>query len=1278
MANYDTTIRVGTSVNRKGMEAQLMALEHQIAKKADKIASIMAKMGEMKDAKLPTQEYQEIASQIGKAEQKLNKLLEKQEQMQLEGKDNGVAWDRLSRQIEEANSEIKYAKGELQDLVDTGKAFTLGSDTEEFEKMRMQVQYLQNDVSVLTQKHERLSARLGSAAEAYKKFKEFGREAFNRIGSLIRKANNHIHSFGRKLKEAAQKHLPLFRKETERSKSALSGFGSRLKNLLSGIFIFNVISAGFRRMFSSISEGYQNLYNDNERFKSSVDSLKASFLTLKNTLSAAFSPIVEIAIPYIQNLVEWLTAAVNLAGQLIAALTGRKTYIKAVKQSAAASEEAAGAAEDEAEALDKQLSPLDRLNNLVSKEDKKDGGSSGGGIMFEEIPIADGLIDIADWLKDMWDKADFYDLGKLLGEKLKRALESIPWNKIKNTLRKIAKSIATFLNGFLEVPRLFYVIGETIAQGINSAFEFIDEFVWDFHWDSLGKAIMDAVRGVIDTLDWDVIASAVTGLAYGLADLLNTIFGETETWGDLGITIAKAINTAIHGLFIFIHNFDFAAFGTSIAKLLGNALSNIAYWKLGNVLATGINGAFEALQNFAETFPWTKLATNIANGINNALKNLDWEQIRGGLLAFASGLGRGLMQFIETMDWEEIGRTIGAVIQLAIDFLKTFIAEIDFSEVINAIKNALKGFMEEADMSEIALIILTLLASSLAISASKFAFDAAATSILGALKKALLGSEAVGSATAAGKTLGGSVASGFASALSTLAIVGGSLFGLEILKDNLEEIAEATGHSTDQAKRLEERYDGMSGNLTALKDGIDSVRNGLQGYGFAADNCVGQGIALEKAMNDIADGVILTDQRMSELQNRFSLTDEDMEMLRQEMLEANPLLREFVDNLGLEDASAETLQDIAQGFRDIANGAEPTPLALQNMTDEARNFIDLVCEGTNPMEVYGEKLANIGLAAENANEQLNLTGQSISDGITKGMEEADVETASTGLFNRIVASIKNVFGIHSPAENMKPLGRDIMLGAVEGFTGNIEQFTAAIKTWFDESVKPWFTKEKWSGLWDNVKSSAVEKFRLITAGITAELGNTQNNIRARLDSIKANFVNIFNAIKNTVVNIFNSLSSLVSGILGKIAGKVSSAAGSFRDMGSSFGSSNSRRTSQSVSRMSVPAFSNADAVIASLNNIEFPAYATGQVIPRTMKQRLAISGNNNRETEVASLLSAMKQTVTEAISAAGLAGGGTPEINLNLTVECEGDQLLHVMQKIDREYYKQHGRHALA
>lgn len=79
-------------------------------------------------------------------------------------------------------------------------------------------------------------------------------------------------------------------------------------------------------------------------------------------------------------------------------------------------------------------------------------------------------------------------------------------------------------------------------------------------------------------------------------------------------------------------------------------------------------------------------------------------------------------------------------------------------------------------------------------------------------------------------------------------------------------------------------------------------------------------------------------------------------------------------------------------------------------------------------------------------------------------------------FNEVVKGIKDIFGIASPAKEMKPLGEYILLGIIEGFLNKVSDFNTAISSWFNESVKPWFTIEKWSELGENVRTSLSTKW----------------------------------------------------------------------------------------------------------------------------------------------------------------------------------------------------------
>ena len=371
MAQYDGSIRIKTEINSKNAAVQLAALENRIEKTADKVASLRSKMDALKDVQIPTKEYSEISAQIEKAEQKFNKLLEKQEQMQRDGKDNGAAWQRLNDQIDEAGNELRFAQGELQDLVNTGKAFTLGSDTEEFAKLSKQLKYAENDLAVLVQRQDILIEKSTETQFSYVKLGDAVKNAFGMIGrglidipiAAVKKGasgllsifsrigNTAKNAFGKiakglvslpittvkkgvagllsmfsRLGSVAKSTFSKLGKGASSANKGFSGMSLSLKNILKYGFGIRSLFVLVNKLRAAIKEGFANLYNENTKFKRSVDELKASALTLKNAFAAAFRPLVEVAIPYIQRVLDYMTKLVDAAGQVMAALMGQKKY----------------------------------------------------------------------------------------------------------------------------------------------------------------------------------------------------------------------------------------------------------------------------------------------------------------------------------------------------------------------------------------------------------------------------------------------------------------------------------------------------------------------------------------------------------------------------------------------------------------------------------------------------------------------------------------------------------------------------------------------------------------------------------------------------------------------------------------------------------------------------------------------------------------------------------------------------------------------------------------
>lgn len=436
MAQYDGSIRINTKISVKEAEVQLTTLENRMKKTADEITSLRSKMDALKDVKTPTQQYAALTAELDKQIEKLKEWNRYKQEQSEKGLLNENQIKSVNSRIAETEKRIKNISKEMQRLDSAGQAFTFGTDTKEYAKLGQQLEYAENEMSVLNQKHDIQEMKLKKAGKEYRNFAGKAKSAISAIGNVLQKTNATVDAFGRKIRETAQKHLPFFRKETEKAKNSTSSFAGRLKSLALSLLIFNQVSKAVRALSSSISAGFKNMYDDDVRFKASIDSLKASVLTLQNAFAAAFRPIADVAVPYIQKFVEWLTAAVNLAGQFFAALTGRKTYTRAIKQTAEASEEAAEAAKKETDEMKKQLSPLDKLSNLTSEKDKgkKDKET---GIMFEEVPIDSKIQDMADKVKDILSKL-FAPLkeawnreGKFVMDSWKYALDEV-WKLIKD------------------------------------------------------------------------------------------------------------------------------------------------------------------------------------------------------------------------------------------------------------------------------------------------------------------------------------------------------------------------------------------------------------------------------------------------------------------------------------------------------------------------------------------------------------------------------------------------------------------------------------------------------------------------------------------------------------------------------------------------------------------------------------------------------------------------------------------------------------------------------
>lgn len=498
-----------------------------------------------------------------------------------------------------------------------------------------------------------------------------------------------------------------------------NGFAGGFKTILKYAFGIRSLYFLFRKLRAALSEGFSNVLKYDTELKATVDDFKTSLTTLKNAVGAAVAPLAQMVLPVLTRIIDAMTEGINKAGMLVAALTGAKQYTKASKEQAQAFQNEAKAAKE----AQKTIAGFDDLT-ILQENENEDASAQQVNPGFETTPIENGIKGLADALKDMWEKADFTDLGRMLGERLMDALNSIPWDAIKEMCRKIGKSIATFLNGFFETPGLFDAIGRTIAEALNSVFEFLNAFVHALHWDSIGTAIKDGIMGFLKNIDWPLIQDTFKTLGEGLATLIANIVSDPTLPGLIGASIANVINTAfifvrgfvttlpwgeigtfiVNGIIGFLQNINwpliqetFMAFGAGLAEMIGKVFSDPTLPKLlGNSIANLINTVFLFAREFVTNLPWGDIGTFIHDAVLSLLTGINWKNIYDTTAKAGAGVGEALENALDDRQlWSEIFKTVSHAITALFMSLYNFVSTPDWASIGASIGNGLNDGVAE-------------------------------------------------------------------------------------------------------------------------------------------------------------------------------------------------------------------------------------------------------------------------------------------------------------------------------------------------------------------------------------------------------------------------------------------------------------------------------------------------------------------------------------------------------------------------------------------------------
>lgn len=1048
------------------------SLQIQMDGALSKSQHIRDSMDELANTEFPTDAYAQLESQLSEIDEEYARLTELRHEYEQRGEIDTQSYQDLEVQLQKLEEAGLQVRETMQSMQDSGTATFTGDQTEEYQRLGEQLNQVNNRLVILRQRAlESGNSSTQSARNAS--------SAYNRLGNTITKVNRGVskskNSFGSFAGNTIKRLTGQFKSldgAAENSKRTVQRFFKTFIKYAFGVRSFFFL---FRKLRSAVIDGFGNLAQVSKPFNAAMSSMQNTLAGLKSSFASAFAPIIQAVAPAITTFINHISNAVDAVGKLIAALTGQKTYIKYIAtqqdyaqsvndtaNSANKASKATDKANKSAKKYQKTLAGFDDINILKEPDNDTNsgtgssGGSDSGGKLSPvagvvNTPLSEAFTDLSTKLKEAWKNADFTEIGTIVGTKLKEALDNIPWPDIKTTLWQIARSAATFLNGFFETPGLFSSIGSTIAQAFNSILIFVYTFVSTLNWKSIGKAVVQGIVAFFKIFNWKLFGATLWALISGLLDFLQGVVDELP-WEE----IPDAVTTAISD---FLEGFDWKDLLNKTIGIIKSALDGLIEMISGKEGENKDSPLVKALQSLKESVGridpelFEKLGTAIGRVVD-------------ALGPIAEGFGAGFIAFFSKL------------IDFGIDVLN------GLGDVLNDIADVLGGM--DPDTLEKVGIALGIIAGAFITMNTVSGFISALAGIIGGIGAASAGASAsisgVGSALAGVglSTLGATVGlAGFFAILKTETVgeseedlaslhttmtqvefaVGqlGLKYGwtkeqMDAITEPMRNISETDGPAMQQAfKDIETNVENAGGSTADFKTELNEVAShGITGTAFTN---------ISKYLGGISKSAKDADTDTTGLSEAFGLFSAPNFSAILKLA----LLKGAVDALGssgkLSEEDTAKLQKTLDDYD--ASPTEENMGKIQKAMEDAGvsagdlNTAYIEAVKTLPDELKPEytKLAStITTQNKQTKSKMKEGGEDIVQGAIEGVENKEEDLSSkmdSVVWDDIVGPFDNAADIQSPSKVMKLRGQYLLDGLKNGISSRTSIINALMRTTVD-------------------------------------------------------------------------------------------------------------------------------------------------------------------------------------------------------------------------------------
>lgn len=702
--------RMSSSVEGLGEKAKialqkqldsLSKLNNQYGQQEQKVEALRKRLKELSDQKIETEEYKRFGAEI----KKLDNEFEKVEQKQREWLDMGFPADsmkNLDDQLDEIWAKMDKLQKKQAEMKSSGIAYVDPRSLSEY----------QSTASRLTVEEMRLddmNNRLNTSfATTEMKLKECGEEAarssskFSGLAESARRFAEKLKQSGitgmkQKLHELWQALDKLMLKFMQLASGAIIGglqkissgiFGIHksankstlsLKKLMKYVFGIRTLFALFNRIRSAATEGIQNLaqhdlLTNTGKVNQSLSELQSALTQLKNSFATAFAPILTTVSPILVSFINLISQAVTRVGMLIAALTGQKTFVKAIavqENYAASLDKTANSAKKAAKALQGYLSPIDEINRYDDGSSSDSGTGSGGGYtgpsagdMFEEVPIESSLKGIADKIKELIQNEDWEGLGAYIADGINKGLQKIynviNWDNVGPEVTRFITAFTTTFNSLVNHIN-WDLMGRTLGAGVNTLVNSLNLLIGNggIDFNKIGSSIAKGLRGAIKEINWTSLGELLGNKFMISWRMLSGFVNEMSRKNDAGIT-------------------GWTELGKAVGKAMTGTFSRISFTDIAKALVGVINGAFETLAGFDNEFDWKSFQENLKSGIQTMVNDIDWKGNGKAFGDFLSHLCDCITAAIDNGTFQKLGEGIGE-----------FLAELPWGKLLKTAASAL-------------------------------------------------------------------------------------------------------------------------------------------------------------------------------------------------------------------------------------------------------------------------------------------------------------------------------------------------------------------------------------------------------------------------------------------------------------------------------------------------------------------------------------------------------------------------------------------------------------